>query len=60
MHVWIHDPYPSDSDVLDARTQTVRDNGFNPVWNEVRLRQLLIWLDMTMGNAYRYKNAIHG
>ena len=49
----IHDPYADDKgqdhtpgqvgksgrdkDSLEAKTRTVRDNGFNPVWNEVDL-----------------------
>ena len=37
VHVWIHDPCSSDLDAMEAKTQTVQDNGFNPVWNEVRV-----------------------
>jgi len=35
VQIFIHDPFVKDKDAIDVRTNTVRDNGFNPVWNQI-------------------------
>ena len=35
VQIFIHDPFVKDKDAIDVRTTTVRDNGFNPIWNQV-------------------------
>lgn len=35
VQIYIHDPWLKEKDTIEARTDAVQDNGFNPVWNQV-------------------------